>query len=208
MSHDSQGLWEAFFARHNLTTLQQEQFVQYYARVVSTNKLHNITAITDLTKVLTHHFDDSLALRSYIAQTKPSRLADIGTGAGFPGIPLKLVFPTLPLVLIEVNAKKRAFLAELVDSFGLTDVIISELDWRTFLRKTDYSVELFCARASLQPEELVRVFKPSSPYKESTLVYWASASWQPAPTVSQYLVNTEEYSVGGVARKLVFFASS
>ncbi len=204
MINDSDSLWRSFFTRHNLNSLQQEQFKQYYQLLVATNKLHNITAITDLNKVLTHHFDDSLALRSYIQETNPSGLADIGTGAGFPGIPLKLVFPELPLVLIEVSAKKRAFLQSLVDTFGLTDVIISEYDWRTFLRQTEYKVDLFCARASVSPEELIRVFKPSSPYKEGTLVYWATQSWEPSKAVGKFIVDTKEYQIGGVTRKLVF----
>ncbi len=204
MINDSVTLWEAFYSRHTLTLLQKEQFKQYYNLLVSTNKLHNITAITDLKKVITHHFDDSLALRSYLKNTMPTGLADIGTGAGFPAIPLKLLFPDLPLVLIEVNAKRRAFLQELVETFSLTDVTISALDWRTFLRSTDYSVNLFCARASLSPEELIRVFKPSSPYKESSLVYWASQSWQPSKKVAEYVIDTQEYIIGEVMRKLVF----
>ena len=208
MINDSAALWQAFFSRHNLTLLQQEQFKLYYQLLVATNKLHNITAITDLNKVLTNHFDDSLALRSYIESTNPSGLADIGTGAGFPGLPLKLVFPELPLVLIEVNAKKRAFLQGLVDAFSLSDVTISEYDWRTFLRKTEYNVDLFCARASLLPEELIRVFKPSSPYKEGTLVYWATQSWEPSSLVGKFVVDTKEYEIGGVSRKLMFLKKS
>ncbi len=208
MKYDSDTLWKEFFSRHALTSQQQEQFKEYYQLLVATNKLHNITAITDLKKVLTHHFDDSLALRSYIEATQPSGLADIGTGAGFPAIPLKLVIPELPLVLIEVNAKKRAFLQQLVERFRLTDVTISELDWRTFLRKTDYKLDLFCARASLSQEELIRVFKPSSPYNKGTLVYWASLNWQPSKKVAEYVVDTQEYEIGGVMRKLVFLKSA
>lgn len=204
MIHDSKSLWHNFVTRNSLTQDQLEQFKQYYHLLVETNKLHNITAITDLSKVLTHHFDDSLALRSYIGQNTPTGLADIGTGAGFPGIPLKIVFPELSLVLIEVNAKKRAFLQRIVDTFGLTEVVISDYDWRTFLRKTRYKVDLFCARASLQPEELIRVFKPSSPYKESTMVYWAAQQWEPSREVAPFVQGSHEYKVGKVSRKLVF----
>ena len=207
MINDSDVLWDAFYSRHTLTPLQQEQFKLYYKLLISTNMQHNITAITDLNKVITHHFDDSLALCSYLKEAKPTGLADIGTGAGFPAIPLKLLFPDLPLVLIEVNAKKRAFLEELVAEFNLTDVTISELDWRTFLRSTDYSVNLFCARASLLPGELVRVFKPSSPYKDSILVYWASQHWQPLNHLVDYVIDTQEYMIDEIERKLVFMKS-
>ncbi len=207
MPHHQDVLWDSFFTRNKLTPMQQEQFIEYYELLVHANTLHNITAITDLKKVLTHHFDDSLALRSYIEHNKPQGLADIGTGAGFPGIPLKIVFPELPLVLIEVNAKKRAFLQQLVDAFHLTQVHICEYDWRTFLRKTTYDVDLFCARASLQPEELIRVFKPSSPYKEGTLVYWAAEKWEPSTEVAPYVVKVQEYQIGEVTRKLVFLSA-
>ena len=204
--YDSESLWGTFCSRNSLTDRQLQLFKQYYQLLVDTCKLHNITAITDLNKVLTHHFDDSLALRSYIKQTSPKGLADIGTGAGFPALPLKLVFPDLPLVLIEVNAKKRAFLQQLVSTFELSDVIISEYDWRTFLRKTSYPVDLFCARASLRTDELIRVFKPSSPYNTATLVYWASEKWQPSTQVAAYVRDTQQYDIG-VARKLVFMKS-
>ncbi len=203
MSHDSERLWKEFFLRQTLSSVQQEQFKSYYARLVATNKLHNITAITDLASVITDHFDDSLALRTFIDCSSLQGLGDIGTGAGFPGLPLKLIYTDLPLVLIEVNAKKRAFLQSLVDEFDLKDVTITELDWRTFLRKTDYNVDLFCARASLKPEELIRVFKPTSPYNKARLVYWASHSWQPSLRVRPYVRKTHSYMVGDKKRILV-----
>lgn len=203
MLNSTERLWKEFFTRQQLSSLQQEQFKEYYTRLVATNTLHNITAITDLAQVITDHFDDSLALRDIIAISSLRGLADIGTGAGFPGVPLKLVYPELPLVLIEVNAKKRAFLQELVDEFSLRDVIISELDWRTFLRKTDYTIDLFCARASLQPEELIRVFMASSPYKHAKLVYWASHTWQPSVRVAPFLHEEYVYTIGHKTRRLV-----
>ncbi len=206
MLNDSERLWEEFFIRQKLSPVQQDQFKEYYARLVATNKLHNITAITDLATVITHHFDDSLALRNVIDCTTLQGLGDIGTGAGFPGLPLKLVYPDLPLVLIEVHAKKRVFLQELVDEFALTQVTISELDWRTFLRKTDYPIDLFCARASLRPEELIRVFKPSSPYNKARLVYWASQSWQPSDRVRPYIDKTYSYYIGQIKRSLVILS--
>ena len=178
-------------------------FREYYSRLVATNKIHNLTAITDLDNVISDHFDDSLALIRAIDCASLRGLADVGTGAGFPGIPLKIIYPELPLFLIEVNGKKRAFLQELVDAFSLSDVVISELDWRTFLRSTDYPIDLFCARASLHPDELIRMFKPSSPYKEGTLVYWAASHWQPSTQVEKYCERIIAYKVGDKKRILV-----
>lgn len=207
MSQESERLWEEFFSRQQLTSVQQDQFKEYYVRLVATNKLHNITAITDLAQVITDHFEDSLALSKFLDCSVLKGLCDIGSGAGFPGLALKIRYPELPLVLIEVNAKKRAFMQELVTLFHFNDVHILELDWRTFLRHTEYELDMFCARASVQPEELIRVFKPVSPYRSAQLVYWASHSWQPSDLVRSYIADTFDYTVGVKQRKLVLFQS-
>jgi 16S rRNA (guanine527-N7)-methyltransferase len=204
MSHDPMGLWKDFSLRHHLTISQLTMFQEYYVRLVSANERYNLTAITDLEHVITDHFDDSLALIKKIDCSKLKGLADIGTGAGFPGIPLKIIYPSMPLYLIEVSEKKRSFLQELIDAFLFEQVHLSELDWRTFLRKTFYDIDLFCARASLQPEELIRVFKPASPYRHATLVYWAAQGWEPSQAVQQYLTTTMSYQVGAKQRYLVF----
>jgi 16S rRNA (guanine(527)-N(7))-methyltransferase RsmG len=200
-------LWEQFFSRQELTLVQQAQFREYYEQLVATNKLHNITAIIDLERVITDHFEDSLVLRKFIACETLMGLGDIGTGAGFPALPLKILYPNLPVVLIEVNAKKRVFLERLSQQFHCTHVSLEELDWRTFLRQTNYSIDLFCARASLHPEELIRVFKPSSPYKNVRLVYWTTETWEPSSYVKPYVVDIYSYVVGVKRRKLVLLKS-
>ena len=206
MSLDPQPLWNDFSKRHTLTQRQLECFKEYYHRLVSANALHNLTRILDIERVIEDHFNDSLALKDVIDCTKIKGLCDIGTGGGFPGIPLKILYPELPLVLIEVNGKKRAFLAELVSAFGLTDTIISELDWRTFLRNTDYQLDVFTARASLAPDELIRMFMSSSPYKNGTLFYWASSSWESSNIVAPYIRDRHHYQVDMKERVLVKMA--
>ncbi|MBA3954285.1 16S rRNA (guanine(527)-N(7))-methyltransferase RsmG [Candidatus Dependentiae bacterium] len=201
---ESPSLWQAFKERTNLTDRQLEQFQQYYTLLKETNDIHNLTAITDFMSVLKYHFEDSLMLGQFVDCTKLSCVADVGTGGGFPGLPLKIKYPHLQVVLIEVNFKKRAFLKEVVALLGLTDVEISELDWRTFLRKTEYPVELFSARASLQPEELLRMFKPASPYKNATLVYWASKEWTPDAYVQSFITKEEQYKMSHKSRRLIF----
>lgn len=202
--HDA--LWQQFFSRFQLTVKQQEQFRRYYQLLVETNVLHNLTAITDLEKALADHFEDSLMLGKFVDLSTVIRLGDIGTGAGFPALPLKIAYPALPMLLIEVNHKKISFLEQVIGELGLTDVIISDLDWRTFLRKTDYEVDLFCARASLQPEELVRMFMPSSAYRGAQLVYWASRHWEPSPQAAPYVYKQVEYQCGNKLRRLIFSA--
>ena len=80
-----------------------------------------MTAITNLPEVITKHFADSLILRKYLNLEDVKVIADIGAGAGIPGIPLKIVFPHLGLILIEVNKKRLKFLRTAIDELGLFD---------------------------------------------------------------------------------------
>lgn len=201
-------LWAAFKERHELSDVQLESFQRYYASLLQTNDLHNLTAITDLAKVIQDHFDDSLILDQFLDCTILNSLGDVGTGAGFPALPLKIKYPHLAVVLIEVNHKKITFLEMIIDMLRLDNVEIYDLDWRTFLRKTTLNIETVCARASLHPRELIRMFKSSSPYKESTLVYWASKKWIPNSVEIPFVQKEEWYTLGNKQRKLVFFKKS
>ena len=159
-------------------------------------------------------------------------MVDVGSGAGFPGLPLKIMMdgcqcpPSealasedtrvedllgnpvqgVTLVLMEVSKKKQEFLRAVISELGLENVEIVDIDWRTFLRKTSYEIDLFLARASLQPEELLRMFKPGSPYKHATLIYWAAKQWEAEQKVALFVKREEPYTVGDKKRKLVFFA--
>ena len=206
ISPDDLMLWSAFIERHQLTDQQVNQFRAFYQMLLKTNDIHNLTAITNLEKVLADHFDDSLALANAINISSLSSLGDIGSGGGFPALPLKILYPHLKMVLIEVNNKKIAFLEEVIEHLGLTDVIVDGHDWRNFLRETQYPIELFCARASLQPEELIRMFKPACPYKNASLVYWASRHWEPSARVEPYIKEDHWYTVDEKKRRLVFFS--
>jgi 16S rRNA (guanine527-N7)-methyltransferase len=205
-SHDISGLWASFAERHALTAGQLEQFKTYYRMLKDTNDIHNLTAITDLRAVIHYHFDDSLALGNFVAMHDITGIADVGSGGGFPGIPLKIKYPHVSVILIEVTHKKIEFLHSVIAELGLEHIQVYDLDWRTFLRKTDYVIDIFCARASLQPQELMRVFKPSTAYTDSKLVYWAARDWQPASEIQAYTTGQEQYTVGNKHRKLVFFS--
>jgi 16S rRNA (guanine527-N7)-methyltransferase len=103
---------------------QLEQFEVYYQELIDWNKRVNLTAITDYEEVQLKHFLDSLTVVLAWQPAKDSRVIDVGTGAGLPGIPLKIVFPDIKLTLLEATAKKAGFLRHIVEKLGLADVEI------------------------------------------------------------------------------------
>lgn len=188
-----------------LTPVMLEQCEQYADLLLEANKNFNITAIIDKQEVYAYHFYDSMMLSKFLDMHAISALADVGTGGGFPGFPLKIMYPHLKVHPIEVNLKKAEFLGQVAQTLGMIDVHVHTQDWRTFLRSTHENIPLFIARASLQVEDLIKMFQPSSPYKHSKLVYWASEQWQPSKKELPYVAKIFPYTVHNRARKFVLF---
>ncbi len=109
-----------------LSSRQVKQFELYYQELIEWNKKINLTAITDYSSVQVKHFLDSLTVTLALSHEEVAepdfRIVDIGTGAGFPALPLKILFPQPGLVLIEPTAKKTAFLDHIVCRLELENV--------------------------------------------------------------------------------------
>ena len=105
-----------------ITEEQIEKFDKYYEMFIETNKVMNLTSITEYDEVIIKHFIDSLLVVNIFDINQSKKMIDVGTGAGFPGIPIKIMFPHLQITLLDSLNKRLKFLNDVIDELGLESI--------------------------------------------------------------------------------------
>jgi 16S rRNA (guanine527-N7)-methyltransferase len=148
-----------------ITGLQVMSLITYEKELLAWNQKFNLTAIRDVEPIRTKHFLDSFSCVLAWKANPPDRLIDVGTGAGFPGIPLKILYPNMELALVESVGKKAAFCEHIVNVLGLEDVEViharaEDIGQDTNLREEyDWAVARAVANLNVLSEYLIPLVK-------------------------------------------------
>ncbi len=130
-----------------LTEIQKQQLLKYYDYLVEYNSHTNVTSITDKESVYLKHFYDSILLSQTIDFNNIENMLDIGCGAGFPGLVLKIVFPHIKLTLLDSNNKKTTFCKNLIDILNVENVEVINNRAEEFINERREYYDLVTARA-------------------------------------------------------------
>ena len=143
-----------------LSDNQIQQFIRYYEMLVEKNKVMNLTAITEFDEVIEKHFLDSLSLIKVYDLKKEVSVMDMGTGAGFPGMPLRILEPNFDLTLLDSLGKRVDFLRETADAMGLRRVRCVHARAEEFARKHREQFDIATSRAVAQLNVLCELTLP------------------------------------------------
>ena len=134
-----------FLADSSLSDSQLAQIQEYICKLVSWNQSVSLTSIENPLEIVTRHFGESIFAAS-LMPIRLGRLADVGSGAGFPGLPLRILSNTLQVVLLEPNLKKCAFLNDIKGALDMDDVEVSRCRYEEY-RSDRGAFDFLCARA-------------------------------------------------------------
>lgn len=142
-----------------------DKFYDYYLMIIEKNKVMNLTAITEESDVIRKHFADSISLLKYFKLSPGTKIIDVGTGAGFPGIPLKIVCPDIEVLLLDSLQKRLTFLNDVCDKLELVNV--STIHGRAedlahladYREQYDYAVSRAVARLNVLSEYVLPFVK-------------------------------------------------
>ena len=121
-----------------LTDVQKRQFDRYYELLIEWNRVMNLTGITEYDEVNLKHFTDRLTIVRIKDMENVSTLIDVGTGAGFPGIPVKIAFPHIKVTLLDSLNKRIKFLNQVVEELDLEDVVTLHGRAEDYAKKEEY----------------------------------------------------------------------
>ncbi len=144
----------------DITNEQLNQLEKYYNLVIEYNKVMNLTGITEKKEFYLKHFYDSLTLNKSINLKRVNNLCDIGSGAGFPGIVLKIVFPNIKITLIDSLNKRVNFLNEVIKKLELKDIVALHDRAEIFSKNNIEKYDLITARAVAKLNILLEISMP------------------------------------------------
>lgn len=125
----------------SITASMEEQFSDFYDLLIEWNQVMNLTAITEFHEVVEKHFLDSVSLAHFVQWKEGDSLIDIGTGAGFPGIPIKILFPELRIVLADSLTKRVRFLEEVISKLNLSGISAIHARAEDLARKKEHRAQ-------------------------------------------------------------------